>query len=102
MAENIKNWWVYLLRMGNGALYCGVTTDVPRRFAEHSSGGKKAAKALKNKGDLELVFTYCAASKQQAMQLEWRIKQWPKSQKECLVAGQFGLDEWLANQDGGK
>lgn len=102
MDENIKNWWVYLLRTGNGALYCGVTTDVQRRFAEHGAGGRKAAKAIKNKGKLEIVFTYCATSKQQAMQLEWRIKRWPKAQKERLVAGQFSLGEWLAEQSSGK
>jgi predicted GIY-YIG superfamily endonuclease len=28
-------WWVYLLRCADGSLYCGVTTDLDRRLAEH-------------------------------------------------------------------
>ena len=31
-------WWVYLLRCADGTLYCGVTTDLERRLAEHNAG----------------------------------------------------------------
>ncbi len=31
-------WWVYLLRCADGSLYCGVTTDLDRRLAEHNAG----------------------------------------------------------------
>lgn len=85
MEQQTSSWWLYLIRMANGNLYCGVTTDVERRFKEHCSNTVRAAKALRNKGPLQLVCTYQAASKQQAMQLEYRLKQWPKARKERLV-----------------
>ena len=88
-------WWLYLVRMANGHLYCGVTTDVDRRFAEHCAGGPKGAKALKGKGPLQLAFTYKVGDKSQAMRLEWQLKQWPKARKEALILGQ----ELLPNND---
>ncbi|HUH58099.1 MAG TPA: GIY-YIG nuclease family protein [Pseudomonadales bacterium] len=87
MREDEACWWLYLIRMANGNLYCGVTTDLARRFEEHSQNPTKAAKALRGKGPLELVFTYKAQSKQHAMQLEWKIKKCSKAYKEALVAG---------------
>lgn len=85
MADENQKWWLYLIRMANGNLYCGVTTDVQRRFLEHSGNSQKTAKALRNKGPLKLVCTYSAGSKQQAMQLEYRLKQWTKKRKEQLI-----------------
>lgn len=84
-------WWLYLLRTGTGSLYCGVSTDVSRRLQEHQSGGLKGAKALRGKGDLTLAFTYLAASKREAMQLEWQVKRWPKTRKEALIRGDIAL-----------
>lgn len=85
-------WVVYLVRTAAGSLYCGVTNDMERRFREHCADGPRTAKALRGRGPLQLVFTYPAADKQQAMQLEWQIKQWPKARKEALVSGLIGLD----------
>lgn len=92
MSETEQEWWLYLIRMANGNLYCGVTTDVDRRFEEHSQGSLKSAKALRGKGPLRLVFTYRAESKQHAMQLEWKLKKYTKKQKEEIVAGILGLE----------
>lgn len=87
----VSGWWVYLIRTASDSLYCGVTNDIERRFREHCADGPRTAKALRGRGPLQLVFTYPAVDKQQAMQLEWQIKQWPKVQKEALVAGHFDL-----------
>lgn len=89
--KTAASWWLYLLRTGSGSLYCGVSTDVSRRLQEHQLGGLKGAKALRGKGDLTVVFTYLAASKREAMQLEWRIKRWPKARKEALICGEISL-----------
>ncbi|OOF07043.1 hypothetical protein BZG79_13560, partial [Salinivibrio sp. MA427] len=47
-------WFVYLIRTRQGHLYCGVTTNVSRRFAQHSAG--KGARALRGKGPLLLAW----------------------------------------------
>lgn len=86
-------WWLYLIRTANGHLYCGVTTDVTRRFHEHSNSVRLGAKSLRGKGPLRLVYTYKAGDKSLAMQLEYRLKKWPKSKKEALVRGDFIIED---------
>ena len=51
--------------MGN--LYTGITQDVQIRFKEHQEGGAKAAKYLKGKKPLKLVFHKKIGSRSQAL-----------------------------------
>ncbi|MGF1726226.1 GIY-YIG nuclease family protein [Photobacterium nomapromontoriensis] len=83
-------WSVYLIRTAGNQLYCGVTTDVERRFKEHQTR-PQGAKYLKGKGPLTLVWFECIGDKRLAMQIEYRIKQLPKADKERLVIGDIGL-----------
>lgn len=85
-------WFVYMVRTASGALYTGITTDVPRRFAEHQAGAPKGARSLRGKGPLELVYYSPAGDRSRASRLEWYIKQWPKQRKEALVLGTLSLD----------
>lgn len=72
-------------------LYTGVTTDVDRRFAEHCQSSSKGARYLRGKAPLVLVWHRPVASKQQAMQLEYRIKRLPRLSKDKLVRGTLQL-----------
>lgn len=94
-----SEWFLYIIRTKQQHLYTGVTTDVARRFAEHQLGGAKGAKALRGKGPLRLVFQQAVASKQQAMRLEYAIKQLPKPAKERLVLGQLDWQSLLPESD---
>jgi len=76
-------WHLYMLRMPSGMLYTGITTDVARRVAQHQAG--KGAKALRGKGELELVFHCRVGDRSTALRLEYRVKQLSKKQKERLV-----------------
>ncbi|MGL4268304.1 MAG: GIY-YIG nuclease family protein, partial [Plesiomonas sp.] len=40
-----STWWLYMVRMADGRLYTGISTDVARRFTQHSRG--KGARALR-------------------------------------------------------
>ena len=73
--------------MGN--LYTGITQDVQRRFKEHQEGGAKAAKYLKGKKPLKLVFHKKIGSRSQALKAEAKIKKWPKEKKESLIKNNF-------------
>ena len=90
-------WSVYLVRTAAGALYTGVSPDVERRFLEHQ-GSVKGARSLRGKGPLVLAFKSCIGGRTRAMQLEWKIKRWPKNRKEALGNGQLTLDDWLPDQ----
>ncbi|WP_346836942.1 GIY-YIG nuclease family protein [Microbulbifer sp. SAOS-129_SWC] len=87
----MNEWFVYLIRTNRGTLYTGITRDVERRFEEHSSGGPKAAKALRGRGPLTLEFHCAVADKSAALKLEMEIKKWPKKKKEALITGAGGL-----------
>ncbi|MGF1682870.1 GIY-YIG nuclease family protein [Photobacterium minamisatsumaniensis] len=81
-------WSVYLIRTASNHLYCGVTTDVERRFKEHQ-GTMKGAKYLRGKGPLTIAWSSEVGSKRVAMQLEYRIKRLSKKQKEQIVIGEL-------------
>ena len=84
MEKTQSQWWVYLIRNRNNALYCGITTDVQRRFQQHVRG--IGAKALKGKGPLSLEWhAYVGESRSDALKLEWKIKQLTKAKKEQLI-----------------
>ncbi|KUJ84974.1 GIY-YIG nuclease family protein [Microbulbifer flavimaris] len=89
----MNNWFIYLVRTARGALYTGITRDVERRFAEHSAGGVKAAKALRGRGPLTLVFQQGLPDKSSALVAEARIKKWGKAKKEALVRGEIELQQ---------
>jgi len=85
------NWWVYLIRTSSNALYCGITTDVERRFSQHEKG--LGAKALRGKGPLTLAWQYeLGPLKGEALRLEYKIKQLTKAQKERLIIDDFSLN----------
>jgi putative endonuclease len=87
-------WYLYMVRTNHGHLYTGITQDVARRFLEHQEGGKKAAKYLRGKGPLKLVFQQEIGSRSSALKAECALKKLPKQQKENLAkkSGRFSLD----------
>lgn len=90
-SESETEWSVYLVRRADGALYCGVATDVPRRFAEHVAGGAKSARALRGRGPLRLAWCATVGDRSAALRIEARIKRWSKARKEALVSGRAVL-----------
>lgn len=89
----MSQWFIYMVRTARGALYTGITTDVPRRFSEHQAGAPRGARSLRGKGPLELVFTAETRDRGSALKLEWWIKRLPRGQKEALVQGELTLPE---------
>ena len=92
----MSQWYLYIIRTRNGHLYTGITTDIKRRFAEHNNGGARAAKSLRGRGPLTLVFSQEIGSRSAASKSEWAVKQLPKEDKEALVAGRLSLEALLA------
>ncbi len=84
-------WFLYLVRCRNGTLYTGITTDVERRFAEHQEGGVRAARYLRGKGPLELVYTIAAGNRALASTLEYRVKRLTRADKQSLIAGSLDI-----------
>ncbi len=85
----MADWFVYVLRCGDGTLYTGISTDVSRRLSEHASGGPKAARYRRGRGPLELVFSAPAGSRSRALSLELWMKNLPRDRKEAVVSGRL-------------
>ena len=79
-----NNWTVYLLRCAtNGALYCGVTTDLQKRIRQHNLG--KGSKYTRIFGPVSLVVSKSGFTKKEAFKMECFIKKLPKIKKVPFV-----------------
>ena len=81
-----SEWFLYMVECADGRIYTGITTNVERRFAEHSEGGLKGAKALRGKGPLTLVFQQQMLNRSDASIAESAIKKLSKKQKVLLIS----------------
>lgn len=79
-----NNWWVYMIQADDGAYYTGVTTDVERRFREHSEG-KRGARYFRGRKPMEVVFREAGHSRSSACQREAQIKKLRREQKQQLI-----------------
>ena len=89
-------WFLYIVRGADKSLYTGITTDVPRRFSEHSGTGSgdtsKGAKALRGKRPLILEYSRLIGNRSEALKIEYQVKKLSKIKKERLITGEANLD----------
>lgn len=83
-APRTAQWWIYVIRRADGALYTGIALDVAFRLSQHESG--RGAKALRGRGPLVVVLRRRIGDRSAAQRLEARIKRMPKAAKEALVS----------------
>ena len=87
--EQVSTWYLYLIRCANGHLYTGITTDVARRFNEHQSSSPKAAKYLRGKGPLTLMYQEQVGPRSDALKREIAVKKLSRAQKLALIESAF-------------
>jgi putative endonuclease len=75
---------VYLLRCSDGTLYCGWTTDIARRLAQHQSG--TASRYTRARLPVTLALEIPVADRSAALREEARIKRLPRQEKLALIA----------------
>jgi putative endonuclease len=74
-----------MIRCADESLYTGITTDVDRRFREHSEG-RGGAKYLRGRGPLQLAWQAAVGDRGTASRLEYRIKRLSAEMKRALCA----------------
>ncbi len=77
--------YVYLLRCADDSLYCGWTTDMERRLAEHRSGS--ASRYTRSRLPVELALKIEVNDRSAALREEARIKGLPRAAKLELIKG---------------
>lgn len=76
-------WYVYLVRCGDGTLYCGVARDPQARLEAHRAG--KGAKYTRGRGPLELAWTEACPSRSEALRRERAVKALSRAAKLALL-----------------
>ena len=79
----MATWHLYLLRCGDGTLYCGIALDVEARLAQHRGG--KGAKYTRGRAPLELAYTEPCASRAEALKRERAVKRLSREAKLALA-----------------
>jgi putative endonuclease len=80
------DWYVYIIQNEKGFLYTGITTDLNRRFEEHS-GSKKGAKFFRTGAPVKLVYSERFPNRSLASQFEHHVKSLTRTQKLKLIKG---------------
>jgi putative endonuclease len=88
--------YVYLLRCGDGSLYCGWTYDVEARLAVHRAG--KGSRYVNRRLPVEVAAVFEMADASAARKEEARIKQLTRLEKLALVARAAGTSGGRAGQ----
>lgn len=75
---------VYMILTQKNTIYCGITTDISRRFGEHQGRAAKGAKYTKVNRPRDLIYLEAARDRSLASKREAALKKLTRSQKEQL------------------
>lgn len=89
-----KRWSLYVLRCGDGSLYCGIAIDVALRLAQHRDG--KGARYTRGRGPLNVLARTRCRDRSAALRAELAFKRLPRERKEEIVARPRGLARFVA------
>mgnify|MGYP001549034909 CR=1 FL=1 len=76
-------WHLYLLRCGDGTLYCGIALDVRARLKQHQEG--RGAKYTRGRGPLELVHEEVCGTRPEALKREREVKRLSRAAKLAMA-----------------
>lgn len=96
-------YYIYILRCADQSLYTGITTNLQRRFAQHSGKSRGGAKYTAVHPPLFFEAVWQAQDRSSASRLENRIKKLTRIQKLRLISGQIPaslcLDDYIRLSD---
>ena len=80
-------YYMYILRTSSNTLYIGQTNDLEKRLKEHKNKSSKSAKYIRYFKSFKLVYSEKYSTRKEAMQREYKLKKWTRSEKEALIDG---------------
>jgi putative endonuclease len=84
-------WSVYMIESSDGRLYTGITTDMARRWQDHSLG-RNGAKFFRGRKPTRLRFLEAGHDRSSASKREAAIKKLTRPNKLLLIAEQADQD----------
>ena len=91
-------YYTYMIRCKGNTLYTGITTDIERRFSEHSDKDEKGAKYTKSHAVEKVEAVWESENRSQASKLEFALKKLTKQQKEELILDNGKFDIFLSEK----
>ena len=84
----MKIYYVYILECSDKSYYTGFTSNLEKRFEEHSAGKYKGS-YTHNKRPLKLVYHCEFTNVEMAIETEKQLKKWSRAKKEALINGEY-------------
>ena len=97
----MKLSYVYILKCSDGSYYTGITSNLPKRILEHTTG-KHLDSYTYNRRPIELVYYAEFTDINLAIQSEKQIKKWSRLKKEALINNEFDKLPNLAKKNSDK
>lgn len=91
-------FYTYMIRCEDNSIYTGITTDLERRFNEHSNKTNKCAKYTMNHHAIKMECAWESEERSLASKLEFYIKKLNKSEKESLIKDNKMLKKLLSEK----
>ena len=76
-----NNWLIYILKCGDGSLYCGITNNLEKRLKQHKGEIKGGAKYTRSHWPCKLVYKEKSRSRSDALQREIVIINMSRNEK---------------------
>ncbi len=93
MAKEVSQWFVYIIQTVCGKLYTGITTDIERRFKEHSEVHQglntKGAKFFRGHKPQKVIYSESCLDRATASKREYQIKALSAINKRNLIEKGF-------------
>ena len=86
-------YYVYLIECEDGTIYTGITTDIQRRFKEHSLG--KGGAYTRSKKVKKVLYTEEYKDRSSALKRETEIKGWRREKKLGLIQKRAESPEFI-------
>jgi putative endonuclease len=80
-------FWVYILKCADGRYYAGHTDDLNRRIAQHHAG--QGGDFTARRRPVTLAWCGDTSTREEALEMERRLKPWSRAKKEAWIAGDF-------------
>jgi putative endonuclease len=93
-------WFVYLVRCGDGTIYCGIARDVEARIEQHRNG--KGARYTRGRGPFTLLAKRRCGTKGAALRLEIFLKRLATDRKAALAGSPHELGAFARKVSGAR
>lgn len=82
------HWQLYLLECADGSLYCGITTDLPRRLDQHNGLRPGGARYTRSRRPVRLLYRLDCVDHGDALRRERAVKKLPRARKHSYFLPQ--------------